>query len=93
MLDPSSFPIVFVMRMIDFGFSKERICIAVATEDPSMIGVGLSRDEAERNLADVVTVKYADDVKDVPPHLKGKLRNIKPDNELDEFRDWEGSHG
>jgi hypothetical protein len=59
-MDLSAVPYLIVSRELEFGFSTERVYLCLCLIDHLVIGVGLSRDEALRQMVSELEDKYDD---------------------------------
>lgn len=60
-MDLSAVPYLLLSRELDFGFSKERVYLCLCLIDHTVLGVGLSRDEALRGMVRELEGKYPED--------------------------------
>lgn len=68
-MDLSAIPYMVISRELDFGFSNERIYVALCLIDHNIVGVGLSRDEAMRAMIAEIEDEYGDEGDDYDPEI------------------------
>jgi hypothetical protein len=68
-MELSAIPYLIVSRVLDFGFSQERVYLCLCLVDHLVLGIGLSRDEALNRMTQELRARHGDEYGDAEPCL------------------------
>ena len=80
-MDLSAIPYLLISRELDFGFSNERVYLCLCLLDHLVLGIGLSRDEAMRNMVTELETKYEDALEETDDDDGFELDAFRPGKE------------